>query len=292
MTAALGIGTATFVPGYGLGQVGSTGVELIEAALDRGVRYVDTAAAYGDSERALGTVATRLAQGGVRVATKVSAAEARSGRDALVAAVRASLERLRVERVDTVLLHSAETSDLCEPSIGAAFEAVKRAGLAARAGASTYGVEAAEAALSQEWVDVVQVEHSLLNQAVVRAVAGGKRPGQELVARSVLCKGLLTARRAALGLLPPAVAEAVDRLEGEARDRGWALPELAIRFALDTPGVDVVVVGVGTGEELETALLASARPALGAARVAELAAFDRSGEDFVHPERWSAARAR
>jgi aryl-alcohol dehydrogenase-like predicted oxidoreductase len=37
------------------------------------------------------------------------------------------------------------------------------------------------------------------------------------------------------------------------------LPELAIRFALDTPGLDVVLVGIGSPEELATAVAARDR---------------------------------
>jgi hypothetical protein len=50
--------------------------------------------------------------------------------------------------------------------------------------------------------------------------------------------------------------------------------------------VDVVLVGVGTTEELDTALRAAGRDALDGEQMRILQRFDRSPLDCVHPERW------
>jgi aryl-alcohol dehydrogenase-like predicted oxidoreductase len=168
-------------------------------------------------------------------------------------------------------------------------EAVKKSRRACLTGASTYGAGDARLALVQSWCDVVQVEHSVLNPSVVRALAGVKRPGQEIAARSVLCKGLLTARRRHATDLDGALAARLDRLEAQALDWGFSLPELAIRFALDTPGVDIVLVGVSNLTELDVALAATQRPPLEPWQREALAEFDRGQDDWVHPERWPEA---
>jgi aryl-alcohol dehydrogenase-like predicted oxidoreductase len=67
------------------------------------------------------------------------------------------------------------------------------------------------------------------------------------------------------------------------------MPSVAIRFALDTPGVDVVLVGVSTVEELDAALDAWRRAPLTAAQRSLLMDLDRSALDVVHPERWAVA---
>ena len=38
MSARLGLGTATFIPGYGLAPAGRPGPDLLDAAFDAGVR--------------------------------------------------------------------------------------------------------------------------------------------------------------------------------------------------------------------------------------------------------------
>jgi aryl-alcohol dehydrogenase-like predicted oxidoreductase len=169
-------------------------------------------------------------------------------------------------------------------------EAVKKSRRACLTGASTYGADDARLALAQPWCDVVQVEHSVLNPSVVHALAGVKRPGQEIAARSVLCKGLLTGRRRYATDLDVALAATLDRLEARAHDWGFTLPELAIRFALDTPGVDIVLVGMSNLPELETALAAARRTPLEQRQMEALAEFDCAYEDWSHPERWPVTR--
>lgn len=275
--AVLGIGTATFIPAYGLAPSGERpGDTLLDAALRAGVTYVDTAADYGEGEASVG----RVRRGGVRVCTKVPA----SAGDA---DVEASVHRLGGP-ADTILVHSADTERLTSAPAVAALRRARDAGLTARIGASTYGADAANVALAQAWCDAVQVEYSILNQSVVRQLTR-RQPDQEVIVRSVLCKGLLTSRRGQAPQLAAPVADALDGLERCARDWRRDLAALAIRFALDTPGVDVVLVGVGSEAELATAVAAAASPALTPEQWQRVAAFDRSDVDVTHPERWTAA---
>jgi aryl-alcohol dehydrogenase-like predicted oxidoreductase len=279
MSAVLGIGTASFLAAYGLGTADRAGEAVLREAVAAGVSYIDTAADYGDAERAVG----RARDVRVRVATKIKPGDSDD-------AVRASVARLGGPP-DTILMHSAGREQLeAAPAVGA-LERARAAGQALRIGASTYGSDDARLALAQPWVDAVQVEYSILNQSVLRSIAGAehRRKGQEVIARSVLCKGLLTSRRYAAPALLAPVAEAVTEIEACARDWGLALETLAIRFALDAPGVDVALVGVSTIDELRTALAAADAPPLTRDQWARLAAYDRSDSDAVHPERWSRA---
>lgn len=285
--AALGVGTATFIQQYGLKSGGWQRPEttLLRRAVERGVRYLDTAASYGDGELVIGEMGGLLDDCNVRVCTKIEVTPAATAAD-IVRGVEASLARLRRSAIDTVMAHSASRSALQNPSLPAAWSDVKARGLAGRTGASTYGVEDACLALGMDTCDVVQIEYSILNQEVVRAAAAVKRPGQELVVRSVLCKGLLTTRRDAAPDAAQPVQDTIDHIEALAERWHFTLPELAIRFALDTPGVDVVLVGVGTAEELTTALAAADREPLDDAQMQTLRGCDRSTLDSVHPERW------
>lgn len=277
-SAVLGIGTATFLPNYGLPSADGS-IEndpaLLRDALRAGVRYVDTAAGYGDSEIAVARAVRGIE--GVRVCTKISAA-------GTLGEIRSSIERLE-SAPDTILVHSAGRQQIESAPAIASLTRARVEGLTARIGASTYGAEDAGLALAQPWVDVVQVEYSILNQSVIDTVRRS-RPEQEVVVRSVLCKGLLTGRRSAAPQLAAQVQAALDGIAGCAREWGYGIEGLAIRFALDTPGIDVVLVGVSNHEELETALSTAARPPLTAGQFERVAAFDRRDADAAHPERW------
>jgi aryl-alcohol dehydrogenase-like predicted oxidoreductase len=277
----LGLGTATLVPGYGLdaGLGPVDGLALVRHALRCGMRYFDTAASYGAGESILGAVADEIRSAGARVATKLTPAELRSG------TVVRSLERLAHPRLDTLLVHSASEQDLADERLGSELALNKVSGILQHAGASTYGAEAAVAALRQPWCDVVQVEHSILNPSVVREAVRVRRPGQQIVVRSVLCKGLLTDRRSVASLSAES-RQILEALDGQARVWGWSLAALAIRFALDTPDVEVVLVGASTPAEIDVAVAAAQAPALTPAQMEALSQFDRSRESWTHPETW------
>lgn len=284
----LGLGTATFAPGYGFGGSAEGPAEaaaLLRDAIAAGIRYIDTAAGYGSAEAIIGEAAADIEAHEVRVCTKLSASAVRA--NGALPLLHESLAALRLRRVDTLLLHSAAGDDLSDGALAARLREARESGLVSRAGASTYGAQNAALALAQDWCQAIQVEHSVLNPSVLKTLDTKSRRA-EIVARSVLCKGLLSVRRRHAGRVASALETTLNALERVAAERGWSLPELAIRYALDTPGVDVVLVGVSTPAELEVALAAAARPPLDAEALAALARFDRSSDDAAHPERWPA----
>src|SRR5664279_5263226 len=73
----------------------------IEAALAAGINHFDVAASYGDAELRLGPWTGRLGDDAF-LATKTGERE----RDAAWVQINASIERLRVDRVDLLQLHA------------------------------------------------------------------------------------------------------------------------------------------------------------------------------------------
>ncbi|MBI3608052.1 MAG: aldo/keto reductase [Nitrospirae bacterium] len=280
--ASLGVGTATFLPRYGLAGEelnDSPQAALFQSAVEQGIVYIDTASGYGDSECVLGGMADLLTSRRVRLCTKLTPKSVAEG-------LGESLRRLRRDHVDTLLLHSARGDELTDQAVADALAAMKDRRHTQRTGASTYGAADAQLALGQPWCDVVQVEHSILNPSVVTVLERAKRSNQEIVVRSVLCKGLLTARRHRARHLDASARTMLDRIESRAFEWGMDLEELGVRFALDTPGVDVVLVGISHPAELEKALAAAQRPPLDAWQMESLEEFDCSMQDWSHPERW------
>lgn len=115
----------------------------VQQALDAGINHFDVAASYGAAEERLGPWMSRI-RGSIFLATKV---EERSAERAW-ASINRSLERLRVDSVDLLQLHSvgdAETLDRVTGP-GGALEAAVRAqeeGLAGAVGITGHGKTAA-----------------------------------------------------------------------------------------------------------------------------------------------------
>jgi D-threo-aldose 1-dehydrogenase len=159
--------------GYGTAALGRSlsarqRLRLIEAAYDAGIRYFDTAPLYGAgaAEEALGrflragrdvTVATKVGivpPGLVGVALRRPAAGGRFSPRDIRAQLERSLRRLRLERVDTVLLHEIDAASA--PGALETLDVLRGEGKLDHAGIAT-GSAASAAVLADRVPDVVQL---------------------------------------------------------------------------------------------------------------------------------------
>lgn len=247
-------------------------VRAIEVAIDAGVTWVDTAEIYaeGRSEELVGR-ALRGVRDEVFVATKVAPSGAGSGvRPGDIArAVKGSLTRLGMDRIDLYQLHWHDASVPLEESWGAMRELVD-AGLIRFAGLSNVDLPMVKRCLSVGPVDAVQNQLSLLHRdddnSFLRWL---QERGVGYVAYGSLAFGLLTGaidsrtrfepqdwRSGAPARYETNYYEALfapDRLRGHlvlVRDLAglaetFALPlgTLALRWVLERPGVTAALMG-------------------------------------------------
>jgi pyridoxine 4-dehydrogenase len=154
----------TEVPRVGLGTNRLTddadGVAFVRAAVEAGIRHIDTAHLYtgGASERAIGT-----ALGGDRddlvVATKGGYGGAGQGRpEVLRAQIEQSLRALRTDAIDLYYLHRVDPETPLEESLGAIKEYVER-GAIRHVGLSAVSVEQIEAGRAVVAIEAVQNEY-------------------------------------------------------------------------------------------------------------------------------------
>jgi 2,5-diketo-D-gluconate reductase B len=179
------------IPLIGLGTWelrGRTCVRMVEEALRRGYRHVDTAELY-DNEREVGEGlrASGVARDEVFVTTKVwpSHFAARE----LERASTESLRRLQLKDVDLLLLHWPNPRIALRETLGALCK-VKRTGLARHIGVSNFTVALVEeaVALADEPLICNQIEmHPFIDQSKV--IAACRRHGMAIVAYSPVARG-------------------------------------------------------------------------------------------------------
>jgi aryl-alcohol dehydrogenase-like predicted oxidoreductase len=216
---------------------------------------VDTAAAYGDSEAVLG----RCLPGGAtfRVVTKTMPLRDRTeGSDAAVwvrEGFDRSLQRLRLDSVDALLVHHA--ADLLGPSGEAIFSELARLrkdGRVRRIGLSAYTGAEVDAALERYDIDLIQIPVNVLDQ---RLLLGGqlqrlRQRDVEIHVRSVFLQGLLLMEPANAPAYFSAIRPMLQAWRAALTESGMTPAEGAFAFvqALD---VDVVLVGVETAQQLQ-----------------------------------------
>ncbi len=190
--------------GVGTNQWGSDGTPdperkaAFDAALAAGINFFDTAEVYtkGGSEKTLG-LCLKSSPGNAVIATKFMPMPARLRGSQLIGALRGSLERLGLERVDLYMIHFPFPPIPIKTWMDALADAVGD-GLARAAGVSNYNVKQmrlAHAALAGRGVPLAsnQVDYSLLERGPERSglLAACRELGVTLVAYRPLGYGFL-----------------------------------------------------------------------------------------------------
>lgn len=249
---------------------------VVDAALDVGINFLDTADMYGEtrSESFLGEIlGDRRSQ--VVLATKfgglamVSGGKAWGTRESIVACAEASLKRLATDYIDLYQMHYLDPDTPIDETL-AGLEDLVQSGKVRAIGCSNVSpefLEQADAASAGVSFSSVQNEWSLLN----REVEGGlvqacERRDIGFVPYFPLASGVLTgkyklgepfesdSRLATLDYFKEFGSEknlrTVMNLENFAKERGHTLLELALGWLASQPAVASVIAGATRPEQI------------------------------------------
>jgi aryl-alcohol dehydrogenase-like predicted oxidoreductase len=251
---------------------------VVDAALDAGATFFDTAELYGggDSERFLGEILEGRREQAV-IATKFGwGAETGAGSpETMRAAIRGSLERLRTDYVDLYYLHKADPATPIADTLVALDELV-RAGTVRAIGCSNFSAEQLAEAdhfaqeLGTARFEAVQNRYSLLERGDDEDVLPLCRElGISYIPYFPLASGLLTGKYLRGRPAPagtrlegrPVEDERFDRVEALAAfadARGHTLLELAIGALASTPGIGSVIAGATRPDQVRANAQAAA----------------------------------
>jgi D-threo-aldose 1-dehydrogenase len=302
LNVTLGIGCGPI----GRGPDGSVdeevGVATVVAALDAGVRLIDTASLYldGRSERFVGQALRQRPElaGQVIVETKVRDARdfAYSG-DETRRSVATSLERLGLDRVDVVYVHDPPAAllerVLAPDGALAVLRRLQGEGVVGHVGiASNNPWDNAPYVETGEFeIAVVPDAYSLMNQlALERLFPAAERFGMGVVVATPLERGLLATgvrgsagRQHANRRFSPESLAYVEQLEVLSARHGVSLLAAALQFVLRHPVVSTTIPGPRDPGEA-TANAMAMREVIPDAFWAELEPMLRTFETAVPPE--------
>jgi aryl-alcohol dehydrogenase-like predicted oxidoreductase len=259
---------------FGQGTPEDVAFELMDAAWELGVRYFDTADAYGGG-RSETTIGKWIASRGVRPAiTTKTYNPMDEGADHGLSPARierqiaSSLERLGVDQVELYLAHEFDPEVPLEETIGAFDDLVSR-GLIRAYGVSNFNAEQLQRAASLGSPSCIQNSFSLLERGDERDVLPAcERLDVAYTAFSPLAGGWLTGkyRRGAefpegsrmtqrpepyKEFLSDGVFDALEALERMATARGTSMAGTALAWLLGDPRLTSAVVGPGRPGHLD-----------------------------------------
>jgi aryl-alcohol dehydrogenase-like predicted oxidoreductase len=322
--SSLSFGTMTFGGKGRHAAMGALGVEqarrLVDIAIDQGVTLFDTADIYSEglAEEVLGATLKGRRQN-VQIATKAFSRMGAGPNDLglshhhLIAACEASLRRLGTDYIDLYQSHSMDSLTPMEETLGA-FDMLVRQGKVRYVGCSNFSawqtmkaVAISERSGLARYVSQ-QIQYSLLvRDAEYELIPMGLDQGVGVMVWSPLMFGLLSGkirrdapqptegRLAALGAPIKVDWERlyriVDVMLEIAAGRGVTPAQAALNWVRGKPGVDTVIVGARTEEQLRDNL-ASATWQLSAGEMARLDEASAVPEPYPywHQQTWAGAR--
>jgi aryl-alcohol dehydrogenase-like predicted oxidoreductase len=238
-------------------------IELLHAATDLGINYLDTADIYdkGMSEIAVGKAIKKMRKK-IVLATKAGNQWRNDGtgwdwnprKDYILQAIDKSLGRLRTDYIDLYQLHGGTIEDPIDETIEA-FEELKKAGKIRQ-----YGISSIRPNVIREYV-----KRSSIVSVMIQYSAVDRRPEETILdlllqnnisvlARGALAQGLLVDKPAKeyLGYSTKemeAIAAAIHNISGA--DRTPA--QTAIQYTLHHPAVTSAVIGIRNRKQLKEA---------------------------------------
>ncbi|HXI17948.1 MAG TPA: aldo/keto reductase [Chloroflexota bacterium] len=263
-------------------QTGWTGTDdqesiaLIHRAEELGVNLIDSAEGYGagHSETVIGEALKRRREKWV-VATKVQPNQGLTAdhpdldgaRRRIVEACEASLARLHMDTIDLYQLH-AIPHEWATETVMDALGQLKREGKVRHYGISTNSQAAIERLRRFGPVEVLQIGFNLLERSADELLHWAYSENIGTLIRVPLAKGMLTGKYAGTNAAEtlPATDVRYERFQQpESRDAfqklpqlnflaestGRTMPQAALRFVLQNPGVSSVIAGAKTRQQIE-----------------------------------------
>lgn len=300
------LGTAQLGADYGIANRSGQPTEvqatqMIKTAITNGVRYLDTARAYGASESVIGASLSGGWSDRVRIITKLSPL-ANCSQDAPGSLVRALTEasvfescmRLGRSRLDVLMLHRANHMVDWNGQVLEHLMQLQANGLIGQIGVSVQTPEELDLALRAEPITFVQMPFNVLDHRwddCSGLVQTAKRKRDlTLHVRSTLLQGLLTTPDAALWRR----AHVADSRVVDDWLRDWAsatgsldVADFCLRYVRSQPWIDGIVLGMETIEQLRKNIAYFMRPMIPRDRLRDIEKTrPHLREDSLDPSRW------
>ncbi len=257
-------------------------MKILDVAVHAGIKYLDTAEAYGNAESLIGDYLSKKPSSKFEVITKMST----SNGEEIIDKIEKTLRRLRVDCIDTYLFHS-HTDYQGNPK---AFEDLleqREQGKIRRLGVSVYTNKEVESLLVEPEIDVIQLPFNLLDNNSQRGdvINKAKAAGKAVLSRSVFLQGLFFMPP---NSLPPHLSVLFDQLkelETFTSKEGIAMNELALNYALSKHCIDGVLLGVETADQL-IQNLESLQTTLPQSVVSDIDNIKVQNPDLLNPALW------
>lgn len=267
---------------------------ILSDALDAGIRYFDTAAAYGDAENVLGSYSLRYQKQAkeMHIISKLNPqafqrAPREKWRDIALKNAEESLKWVRKDRFAAYLFHNA--AHIFDSDAVEALDSVRKEGLAQLIGVSVYTPQEAMQALEYQQIGAVQIPYNVFDQRLDRCgfFAAAKKKKIQIFARSSLLQGLALMQPYQLPENVRFAAPYLTKFLSICNDFDILPLQAAIGYVSAHPDINYVVFGVDNRTQLSEYISMKSMIIPEKMREAFVEAFDEVDAKLVNPSLWN-----
>jgi aryl-alcohol dehydrogenase-like predicted oxidoreductase len=258
MCEKLIIGTAQFGSDYGVAnQRGKVACHEVERILDKaqsvGCRYLDTAAIYGDAEKLLGDIGV----GDWNIISKVNVPKQVDciASEFLQNAVEKSLDRLKVNKLFSILIHN--TQELNEEALSCVLrqgEELKGKGLVDTIGLSVYPNAFPKIERMREFVSIIQAPFNPFDHRIRATKFNSPSHNFEFHARSIFLQGLLLMQSTQRPSYFNKWSKELSAWDSLVSNSSYSAQAICLNHALSADFINKVVIGVDGFDQFEELL--------------------------------------
>ena len=251
LQSKLALGTAQFGLDYGI--TNSNGIvvknevhNILSLAKNYGIVTLDTAPDYGKSEKVLGEIGVNDFQ----VITKTVSLE--KGVNSVIKSFKKSLDYLEVERLYGLLIRAKDIQEKKIDYLYNQLTNLKQDKLIEKIGFSAYSPEQVDLLLAHFDFDLIQIPCNIFDERLTQSGKLGalKNKNIEVHARSIFLQGILLDFENL-----PKYFETWEKQFSEyqkmVKASGNSLLQYSIKYILNIPEIDKVIVGVNNAKQLK-----------------------------------------
>lgn len=299
--AELCLGTVQFGMTYGINNtLGQPSLEesfnMLDIAINNGIKVIDTARAYGEAEEILGKYFhDRKNSDKVKVISKLCPNVIELGEKDVYGVVRreleGSLQRLSLQKLNGYLLHTP--GYIYNKEIVKALISLKNEKLVENIGVSIYEIEDGEEAIRTGAVDYIQLPYSILDQRGIKTnfMSRAKQAGITIYTRSAFLQGLFMMDKERI---PKHLHDAIPYINMfESLLHEYKISKISglINFVQQEKDIDYLVFGVDTPNQLIEDIDTFKNEMLPIEFINEVKRqFNRIDKSIIFPSLWSNGR--
>ena len=221
--------------------------KIIFKAIDSGINFFDTAPAYQDSERILGSALKGIRKD-IILATKCG--EWFDGEHSVYdysynetkKFIDNSLRLLQTDYIDLLQIHSANVDVIKKGETLQAMKEAQQSGKVRFIGFSTDYEDAALLGIESGEYDAIQVSHNALKLSMLKDVfPAAKEKNIGIIVKDALSRGQLTSKMS--DVAEQEQFSKISQLNNIAKQYSISLTELVVRFSISFPEVSTAIIG-------------------------------------------------